>query len=153
MRLARPLCLALVLTACAQQAAPPVDHRASDEAAIRGQDSAWAKAMATKDAAQIVTYYADDASMLVPNAPIATGKPAIQVAWAGMTALPGFAITFAPIKIDVSGDRAHDIGDYQFTVNDKTGKPQTSKGKYIVVWGKQPDGSWKALVDVSTTTQ
>jgi ketosteroid isomerase-like protein len=26
------------------------------------------------------------------------------------------------------------------------------KAKYVVVWGKQADGSWKALVDVPNTT-
>ena len=34
----------------------------------------------------------------------------------------------------------------------KKGKPQTVKAKYVVVWGKQSDGKWKALVDAPTTT-
>ncbi len=29
------------------------------------------------------------------------------------------------------------------TLNDKKGKPQTVKAKYVVVWGKQLGGSWK----------
>ncbi|HWZ57888.1 MAG TPA: SgcJ/EcaC family oxidoreductase [Gemmatimonadaceae bacterium] len=151
--LGRLLAVAVVATACAKQTQTPVDHRASDEAAIRTLDSAWVKAAVAKDAQQFVSYYADDASLLAPGAPIATGKPALQAAWTGLMALPGFALTFAPTKIDVSGDRAYEIGDYALTLNDKTGKPQTTKGKYVVVWGKQPDGTWKALLDAPTTTQ
>ncbi len=84
-----------------------------------------------------------------------TGKDAIQKAWTDMLATPGFALTFSPTKIEVSrsGDLAYEIGEYSQTTNDKKGKPQTVKAKYITVWGKQPDGSWKALVDAPTTTQ
>jgi ketosteroid isomerase-like protein len=38
------------------------------------------------------------------------------------------------------------------TVNNKKGKPQTVKAKYVVVWGKQADGGREALVDSPTTT-
>jgi ketosteroid isomerase-like protein len=55
--------------------------------------------------------------------------------------------------VTVSGNMAYEIGDYQLTTNDASGKPATSKGKYVVIWGKQSDGSWKALVDAPTTTQ
>jgi uncharacterized protein (TIGR02246 family) len=155
--MARPLCLLLVLTviACSppKQEQAPVDNRASDEAAIRTLDSAWAKAAAAKDAPTFFSYYADDASLLAPGAPMATGKPAIHAVWADLASRPGFALTFAPTKIDVAGNRAYEIGDYALTLNDKTGKPQTTKAKYIVVWGKQPDGTWKALLDAPTTTQ
>ena len=70
-------------------------------------------------------------------------------------ATPGFALTFDPTKIEVSrgGDLAYEFGEYQLTTNDKQGKPQTVRGKYVVVRGKQPDGAWKALVDAPTTTQ
>jgi ketosteroid isomerase-like protein len=137
----------------ASQSAPAADHSAADEATIRGLDSAWAKAFADKNEAQALSFYADNAVVLAPGAPLAKGTPAIKAAWDGLVAMPGFALTFGPTSIDVSGDRATEIGDYTLTLNDKSGKPQTSKAKYIVIWGKQADGSWKALVDAPTTTQ
>jgi ketosteroid isomerase-like protein len=67
---------------------------------------------------------------------------------------PGFALSFAPSKVEVSksGDLAYEIGDYSLTFSDKKGKPLTTKAKYVVVWGKQADGSWKVLVDAPNTT-
>ncbi|HZS60532.1 MAG TPA: SgcJ/EcaC family oxidoreductase [Gemmatimonadaceae bacterium] len=124
-----------------------------DEAKIRGLDSAWAKAAAAKDLDQATAVYADNASMLAPGEPIATGKTAIRAAWQGMLGLPAANLTFGPDKIDVSGDRAIDLGTYTLTYNDKAGKPQTSKARYVVVWGRQADGTWKVLVDTPTTTQ
>jgi uncharacterized protein (TIGR02246 family) len=137
-----------------QPAALP-DNRAVDESAIRAIDADWVKAIAGKDAQQSASYYADDGSLLAPGAPLATGKDAVQKTWAGLMGTPGFALTFAPTKIEISraGDLAYEIGDYELTTNDKKGKPQTVKAKYLVVWGKQPNGSWKALADVPTTTQ
>jgi uncharacterized protein (TIGR02246 family) len=150
--------LVVLALACAKEtqsppAATAADNRAADEATIRGLDSAWVKASLAKNVDQAVAVYADSASMFAPGEPIATGKAAIRTAWAGLLGGPGAVLTFAPDKIDVSGDRAVDIGTYALTLNDKAGKPQTSKGRYVVVWGKQADGSWKVLVDAPTTTQ
>jgi ketosteroid isomerase-like protein len=71
-----------------------------------------------------------------------------------MMADKNFALSFAPTKIEVarSGDLAYDIGDFSLTVTDPKGKAQTLKAKYVVVWGKQADGSWKAVVDAPNTT-
>src|SRR5579864_6450636 len=126
-----------------------------DEANIRAIDVAWAKAVASKDADQTTSVYAENGTLLAPGAPIASGKDAIRKTWAGLMGTPGFALSFAPTKIEISksGDSAYEIGDYQLTVNGKDGKPQTVKQKYVVVWGKQTNGGWRALVDAPTTTQ
>ena len=146
-----------LLTACAttpQQPAAPPDTRAADEATIRALDVDWVKAIATKDPTQATAYYTDSTQVFAPNAPAATTKDAIQKTFTSLMALPGFALTFAPSKVEVarSGDLAYETGEYQMTTNDKKGKPQTVKAKYVVVWGKQPGGTWKALVDAPTTT-
>jgi uncharacterized protein (TIGR02246 family) len=137
------------------EGAPVADNRAADEAKIRSGDEEWVKSVAGKDAQKSASYYADGGALMAPGVPLATGKDAVQKMWVGMMGTPGFALTFAPTKVEVSpsGDLAYEIGEYQLTSNDKKGKPQTVKAKYVVVWGKQPDGSWKALVDAPTTTQ
>jgi uncharacterized protein (TIGR02246 family) len=159
LRLALLSLLPIALASCgggqqSQQTAPP-DTRAADESAIRALDEEWAKAVLQKDLERATSYYVESSSFFAPGAPLARGKDAIQKAWVGMLGTPGFALTFAPTRVEVSraGDLAYEIGEYQMTTNDKKGKPQTVKAKYITVWGKQPDGSWKALVDAPTTTQ
>jgi len=69
-------------------------------------------------------------------------------------ASPGFALKFASTKIEVarSGDLAYEIGTYELTGNDAKGRPQTAKGKYVVVWKKQA-GSWKAAADIFNADQ
>ena len=136
------------LTVACQQA--PVDTRAADESAIRNEDTQWSKAAGAKDAEGAVSYYTEDAAVMPPNAPIATGKEAIRGFWKSMVASPGFAVAWKATKVDVarSGDLAYVIGTYELTLNDATGKPVNDRGKYVEVWRKQADGKWKVVADM-----
>jgi uncharacterized protein (TIGR02246 family) len=129
-----------------------VDHRAADEATIRGLDSAWAKAAAAKDSVQTTSFYSTEAMFFGPGEPVAVGRPDIQKAWSAMMRNPGYAVSFTPDKITVAGDMAYDIGTYELTQRGKGGKQMVSKGRYVVVWSRQADGTWKVVVDAPTTT-
>lgn len=139
----------------AEEQAERANHRAADKAAIRALDADWVKAVAAKDANRTASFYAEEGTLLAPGAPAAIGPDAIVKTWAGLMATPGFALAFAPAKIEVSkaGDLAYELGEYELTTSNKKGKPETVKAKYVVVWGKQAGGSWKALVDAPTTAQ
>ena len=45
-------------------------------------------------------------------------------------------------------DLAYVSGSYELTENDASGKPMTDKGKYLEVWKKQANGSWKCVADI-----
>ena len=88
--------------------------------------------------------------VLAPNEPIISGKDAIRNTLTQFYGMPGFAIKWRPNKTEVamSGDLGYSMGSYELSVNDSTGKPMTDRGKYMTVWKKQQDGSWKAAVDM-----
>jgi len=132
--------------------ATPVDHRAEDQAAILKNDSAWNKALATGDTTKAMSFYSTDAVLMAPGAPLAVGIPEIDKTWHTMMHTPGFALTFTPDKITVMGDMAYELGSYQMSSKDKRGKAHTENGKYLVVWARQADSSWKAVADAPTTT-
>jgi len=124
-----------------------------DEQAIRKLDKDWSAAAGSKDVDKTVSFYSDDASALPFNAPIANGKDQIRQVWAHLTSLPGFALSFGPTKIEVakSGDLAYDVGTFELKSNDAQGNVTTEVGKYVVVWKKQPDKTWKAVIDMFST--
>ncbi len=88
--------------------------------------------------------------MLPPNAPAATTKEAIRGVWKDMITNPGFAGGWKPNKVEVakSGDLAYLSGTYDLTLNDAKGKPVKDRGKYVEVWKKQADGTWKTVADI-----
>jgi ketosteroid isomerase-like protein len=120
-----------------------------DESAIRKADVEWSQAVEAKDLNKTVSFYADDASVYAPNAPIVTGKDNIRQAWSHMFDSPGFHLKFAPTKVEVakSADLAYDAGTFEENVNGSDGTPITVHGKYVVVWKKQ-NGQWKAVADI-----
>ena len=108
------------------------------------------KDMNAKDADKFVSYFADDASGLYPGMPILDGKQAIKTAVAPIVADPNFSITFQTLRMEASkgGDMVYSQGTLiQTTTDAKTKKPKTDKGKFLTVYRKQADGSWKAVAD------
>lgn len=124
------------------------DTRAADERAIRDTEAQWSKA-AAKGVDAFVSFYADDAVALPPNAPISTSKESTRAALRPMFEAPGFSLTFEASKVEVarSGDIGYSYGTYSMTMNDPKGAPTNDKGKYVTVYRKQADGKWKAIVD------
>ena len=144
------LALLLVASACSQRA--PVDTRAADEKTIRDLDAQWSKTAGANDLEGTISYYSDDAYLLPPNAPIATGKRAIRAVWASLLG-PGVSVSWQVSKVEVarSGDLAYLMGAYLVTMKDPQGKPVTDRGKLVEVWKKQADGNWKTVADISNS--
>jgi uncharacterized protein (TIGR02246 family) len=149
------LCLALVALAVACSNAPtpptpPPDTRAADVQAVKDIEAAWVKDAATKDPDKWASYFAEDGSGLYPGAPTVNGKAAIKAAIAPFLADPNFSLTFQSTRAMASkgGDMVYSEGTYTMAMtNPKTKKVMTDKGKYLTVYTKQPDGSWKAVAD------
>jgi uncharacterized protein (TIGR02246 family) len=141
------LVMLLMMAGCNQQTAP--DTRAADESAVRDADAQWAKTAGTNDLDGTVSYYTDDASLLPPNAPIATGKQEIRAVWATMLT-PDTTVSWQVSKADVarSGELAYVMGTYQITAKNPQGKSQEDRGKMVEVWKKQADGKWKTVADI-----
>lgn len=139
------LFLLALSTACQSQA----DTRAADEAALRKLDEEWSKAAGSKDVDKTLSYYSDDAVLMLPNLPRLTGKESIRTLWKEMFASQTFSGGWKTTKVEVarSGDLAYVTGDYEFNESD-SGRPMTDKGQYLQVWKKQADGSWKCTADM-----
>jgi uncharacterized protein (TIGR02246 family) len=127
----------------------------SDESAIRETVVAWSAAAGARDLNKCISFYTDDASVLPFNAPIATGKDEIRKVWSQLMSNPGYSLRFRPTKIEVarSGDLAYEIGTFDLTLADQTGKSAAHRGKYVVAWQKQANGEWKAAADIFNTDQ
>jgi uncharacterized protein (TIGR02246 family) len=141
--------------AYAQSSADAPDPRIAGEAEIRALDAELLKAFAASDAEKAASFYDESATVMVPGQAAAEGKDHIAREFTGLMAMPGFTFSFTPDTVMVarSGEMAYENGDYAMTLNDKTGTPETTKARYVVVWTKAADGSWKILIDAPTTTR
>ena len=144
------LCLFLLSISTACQSGAMSDTRAADADALRKLDDEWSRAIGARDVEKAISYYADDAVVMPPNIPTLTGKEPIRSLWKSMLDSPSFGGGWKATKVEVarSGDLAYVSGNYEFTEKDDSGKPITDKGKYLEVWRKQADGSWKCVADM-----
>ena len=130
--------------------APAQKIKQTPEEAIRAADQEWMKVFAAKDVKKSVDFCLDDGAILAPEAPIASGRKAIGELFSGFFALPALVISWSPAKAEVarSGEMGYTTGTYQMDFNDPTGKMVKDHGKYVTVWKKQKDGSWKVAYDI-----
>jgi uncharacterized protein (TIGR02246 family) len=144
------LTLAVLAVGCSNTPAPPRDTRAADVQAVKDLEAAAAKDANAKDVDKWAGFFAEDASGLFPGAAILNGRATIKAAMASFLADPNFSLSLQSTRAMASkgGDMAYSQGTYTMTMTDpKTKKPMTDKGKYLTIFTKQPDGSWKAIAD------
>lgn len=102
-------------------------------------------AAATKsDLAALSSFYTEDAVILAPNGNVMRGRAVIDQADSTMLAaakVTSLALTSTDLK--VSGDLAVETGRWERTIQPKAGKEAHALGKYLLVWKRQADGTWK----------
>lgn len=125
----------------------PAALSAADQQAIRHADSAGVAAIAAKDWPAWTGAFTEQGELLPPNGDALQGRAAIQ-AWS--EAFPPFSDFQASItQLDGRGDLAYLRGTYSMTIA-PVGAPAPimDHGKYVSVWRKQADGSWKMTHDI-----
>ena len=110
----------------------------------------WSNVAGSGDLEATLAYWAEDAVMMAPGQPPLRGKQAIRKFIEASAAIPGFSVKWEPLEAHVSssGDMAYLIERNLFTFRDSTGKQVTEANKVVTVWRKQPDGSWKNVIDM-----
>jgi uncharacterized protein (TIGR02246 family) len=148
-----PIAALVLLTSCTQAPPPtPPDTRADDEKAIRDQEAAALLAWNSKNVDQIVALYAEDATLMLPNAPLLKGKQAMTPVLKEALADPNFSLEIKNTSAEASkgGDLGFVRGSYVVHQSDpKTKKAMMEKGNYVIVYKKQGDGSWKIVADTA----
>jgi ketosteroid isomerase-like protein len=114
----------------------------------------WAKAAATRDVEGIVSYWSDDAILLLPDQPAVVGKEALRTMVQRDLQNPNFSITWEPERavIAPAGDMGYLIEHNRATFPDPTGKVRTVFGKVVTIWKKDSAGNWKCVVDIANSS-
>ncbi len=122
---------------------------------IQQWNDEFSKAMVNNDEEKMLSFYADDAISLPSYAPMIKGKEAMRSADNNME--PSKINSFNLTSKEVFGDDKYvfDIGTYKMSVQNKkedgSMNDMDDEGKYLTVYEKQSDGSWKIKADMWNT--
>ncbi len=132
-------------------AASAIDDMSAEAKALAKLDDDWSAAAATRDAKRVASFYAEDAIAYPPNEPMAIGRAAAEKVWAAYFADPTYKISWKTTHADATGSLGYTTGTYEDSFKGPDGKTVNGKGKYVCVWKKQSDGTWKAVHDMWNT--
>ena len=140
------LCLLLVLACQPQEQSTTLSE--AEISAVMEASTQYGGAIVSGDFDKIRSLMDADVVLMPPEAPLAKG---VDAAIQSMEEFPGLEGTIKAEQVEGSGNLACVRGNYDLTfiVNDSTQIPD--KGKYIEVWKKQDDGSWKVIADIWNT--
>lgn len=128
-------------------------HQAEIDA-LRAVEIAEEQAWIAKDLEKAVSFYADDAVFMNNNSPLIRGKDHIRAAmkpeFDDANARIGYEIT--AVDVAGSGELGYTAGTWFVTsVEPRTQKSTISRGKWVTVRKRQPDGQWKIVYDIGNS--
>ena len=129
------------------------DKMSDMKSTIMKWNEKFEKAMVEGDNETILSFYADDAISFLSYFLMIKGKDAIK---AGMM-MDNSGNRMKAFKLNTtdlfqSGDMMYEIGNYELTMEMKgMDQPYNDHGKYLTIYEKQNDGSWKIKADMWNT--
>lgn len=142
------LCALVSLASCGQPE-PEIDPQKEADNLI-ATSREWARAAQTGDTDSILSYWSEDAVLIMPQGPAVEGQAALREVLKGAEGVPGFEVNWEPKEayVSESGDLGYIIAHKYFKMPDSTGQPFTTFHREVTIWKKQADGSWKNVVDI-----
>lgn len=149
------LAIGVVLTACGLRAQAGIEPETASDVqavtvAVNEIYEQYASSLKSGDADRWIALWSDEGVQMPPGSPPVIGKEEIG---AGTVAfLDAFTVDSFEIHIDeiqLAGDLAFARGTYSGAYTPKDGGEGFAEdGKYLTVFQRQPDGSWKIYRDI-----
>ena len=155
--------MALLLVACSTQGSR-TDTRAADRDAIAAAAQAYARALEIGIPDTVMRYWTDDALYVNIGIPTLRNRAALDSVFALVhSAWRDVKASITTDEIAVDRDLAYQIGSYSETFRLASGvtqqlqgrtltsaAPQQVRGRFMFIWRRQPDGSWKIARAIGT---
>jgi len=144
--------VALLAAMACEQPAASVDL-AAERSSLLEADRRFARATAEERLEGWVGFFAEDGVMFPAGRPVIRDEESIRALMGPLFDDEGFSLAWEPLEAEVSagGDLGYTYGSYESRSPGPDGVPSVTTGKYLTVWRKQGDGSWKVVADIGNT--
>jgi uncharacterized protein (TIGR02246 family) len=145
------LALAGVISSCSSGSDHPARDAVADSTAIASAMQAYTADIRTSDASKIASWWTDDAVYIDRKDATIHGRAALDSTLRRILATA--KVTDAVVETDdisVGGNLAYFLGRYDETLQPPTGDAVHNRGRFMFIWKRQDDGSWKIARSVGT---
>jgi uncharacterized protein (TIGR02246 family) len=111
--------------------------------AVDAGNRAFVAAFSKGDAAALAQLYTEDAKVIAPGEPVASGRASIAAAWQRVIEDGARDLRLETADVEAAGDLACETGIVKLAAPDGTAVEQ----RYVVVW-KREGGRWKLHRDI-----
>ena len=132
------LLLSSVLSATAQSAREDIETAGTK----------FTEAYNSGNAAALAQMYTEDAAVLPPDGKRVDGRKGVEEFWQGAIDAGMKNLTLKALEVEERADLAYEVGAFTLDVPSEGGALSTVAGKYIVVWKKGDDGTWRLHRDI-----
>ena len=110
-------------------------------------EARFAKDVAERGGAAFADWFAGDGVALGNGEAPVMGK--VAIAKSAKWSPKDYQLTWTPTDavMGPSGDMGYTWGHFEGHSKDANGNPVATSGRYITIWRRQPDGSWKVALD------
>lgn len=113
-------------------------------------EARFAKDVSERGGPAFASWFADDGVALGNGKPPLVGKVAIEksATWSP----EAYQLTWTPTDgmIGPSGDMGYTWGHYEGHSKDANGNPVSTSGRYLTIWRREKDGTWKVVLDAGS---
>jgi len=135
-----------------RSAGPEAASEAFAEAkrAIDKGNAQWIEAWEKGDPKLLAAIFTEDGILLSQGGRVFKGRQQIfeRQKEAMQSVTRPIKVSVITVKIWLDGDAAYETGKYKYEYTEK-GKPVTEEGRYVTMWKRQNDGSWKLSMDMA----
>jgi ketosteroid isomerase-like protein len=141
--------------ACADtpdETTPPLQD-APDPEVLMQADREFAAAVAEGGSEAWADWFAEDGAMIQPGVGEITGREAILARMGSLDA-PGVSLRWEPLRAEIaaSGDLGWTTGTYVSEGPGPDGEVARGEGRYVTIWRRAADGTWKVGMDLGNPT-
>jgi uncharacterized protein (TIGR02246 family) len=153
-RIMHPRSLTLMLAvvaSCSSSASPSSNAQAADEAAIDAAMQRYVADIRSNDATKIASWWTEDAVYIERAAPTVRGRAELEALLKRI--LTDAKVTDVSVEKDevtVTGDLAYFLGGYREVLQPRQGPVLDNRGRFLFIWKRQGDGTWKIARSVAT---
>jgi len=121
---------------------------AQEQQAIAEANIKFGEVFGSGDAAALASLYTEDAWLISQTGDMFKGKEGIEAFWAGVFQMGMKEVVLTTVDVMRMDDMVGEFGKADLTIKPEGQDEIKSVGKYLVIWKKAADGTWKLYADI-----